>query len=300
MANTNTFPKTVSLSLYEKPMLMEDARDSVDWKPLFTHGTMKAGSWQTYQIVGFGEADRREELEPITFEEPGELDAITFTAIEYVKGFMISQRLKEDNTQIPDILGKWAKSIGRIMRLAREKSAMSIFHNAFDVSYPGYDGVELCGTHTTYSGDTLDNDFPATSYGWDTKWDLIKYFRYQMVDERNLPMSADPWCWILHPSLEDVHEAIMKSPGKYDEADLHANTLKDKGTKVVYDRHASSTTAYFLMAKEQRDAMHFRIKVPVETKWHEAFVNLGHLNRNRQRFAYGFSDHRYIVGSPGA
>jgi len=298
--NTITFAKAVALTKYEEPMLIEDGRDSVNWKPLFTHGKMKANSWQTFQITGFGEADQRSELQAVTFEEAAELDPITFTAIGFVKGFVVSEELIDDNIQITNLLGKWSTSVGRVMRLAREKSAMSIFNNAFDVAYPGWDGVELCGTHTTYSGDTLDNDFPATSFDWDTYWDLIRYFTYQMIDERGLPMSAEPWQMVMHPILQERWEAIMKSPGKYDTGDNHANTLKDKQTKVTFNRHASSTTAYFMMSKEQRDHFHFRIKKAVETKWHEAFVNIGKLCRNHQRFAFGFSDHRYIVGSPGA
>jgi len=296
--NTIDFAKTVGLTEYERPMLLESAKDEWPYKECFSIGKMDKGQWQTYQHTGFGAANITNELELVQFDEAHELDPITFTAIKYTKGFVVSEELEEDNTQIKGLLGLWAKSVGRAHRYAVNVATTSIFNNAFDPNYVGWDGVELCGTHTTDSGQTIDNDFPAASFGWDTVWDMVKYFDYQIYDEAGLPLTGSPAKLILHPSLRDTAEAIFKSPGKYDSTDLHANTLKAV-CNPIYNRLLSSTTAFFMLGSDMKDFLHLRHRKPVTTKWNDAFENIGRKCRTHQRFSYGFSDYRQMVGNPG-
>lgn len=299
--NTITFAKTVGLTEYEEPMLIESQKESWDWKKIFTVAKMNKRQWQTYQYTGFGEANLSDELEAVTFEPAYELDPITFTAVKYTKGFMVSEELEEDNTQIKSLLRDWARSVGRSHRYAREVCAASLLNNAFTASTAtyGWDGVEMCGAHTTTSGTSIDNDLGPTSLSWDTLWDMRKYFQYSIFDEAGLPITDNPMYLVGHPALGDTVEAILKSPGKYDEADLHANTMKDAFTWIPC-RLLSSQTAYFVLGEEMKSHLHFRVKKDVTTVWKDAYENIGRKCRTHQRFAYGFSDYRFIVGNPGA
>ena len=114
--NTATFAKTVGLSLYEKPLKIEADKDEWPYKEAFTVGTMKDGSWQTYQFTGVGAANLTGELELVQFDEAEELDPIVSTAVKYTKGFVISNELEEDNRQIKGFLGAMGKSVGRAHR----------------------------------------------------------------------------------------------------------------------------------------------------------------------------------------
>ena len=297
--NTITWAKTVGLTMYEKPMILEAKKDEWEYKKLFSVGKMDKGQWQTYQHAGFGAANLTDELELVQFEDASELDPVVLTAVKYTKGYVVSEELEEDNTQIPGLLGSWAKSVGRGHRYAVNVSTASIFNNAFSSSYTGWDGVEMCGSHTTNSGTTIDNDLGPSSFSWDTYWDMVKYFDYQIYDEAGLPMTDTPRYLVLHPSQRDVVEAINKSPGKYDSADLHANTLKGI-SEPVYCRLLDSTTAFFLVGEMMKDHLLFKQRKPVTTKWSDAFENIGKKCRTHQRFAYGFTDYRFVVGNPGA
>ena len=297
--NTATFAKTVGLSLYEKPMMIEATKDEWEYKKAFTVGTMKNGSWQTYQYTGLGAANLTGELELVQFDEAQELDPIVFTAIKYTKGFVISEELEDDNRQIKGFLGSMGKSVGRAHRYAINVATSSVFNNAFNSTYDGWDGVELCGSHTTASGDTIDNDLGPSSLSWDTYWEMMRYFDYGIVDEQGLPLTDTPKMFVTHPYNRELMEAILKSPGRFDRTDLHANTLKDT-TEVVYNRLLSSTTAFFMMGSNMKEHLHLRIRKPVKTVWDNAFENIGRKCRTHQRFSYGFSDHRYVAGNPGA
>ena len=297
--DTTTFAKTVGLTKYTKPMIIESRKPSWEWGKIFKAGTMEAGTWQTYQYTGFGAAHETDELEAVQFDEAYELDPIVLTAVKYTKGFMVSEEMEEDNQQIPALLTNWARSIGRVQRYAREVCMASIFNNSFDSSYDGWDGVELCGSHTTNSGTTIDNDLGPTSLAWDTLWDQLKYFDYQIYDEAGLPITGTAKYLVTHPVNRDTVEAILESPGKYDTADRHANTLAGSVTPI-YCRLLSSQTAYWIVGEEQMDHLHFLVKKEITSRWKDAFENIGRKNRTHQRFAYGFSDYRFIVGNPGA
>ena len=299
--NTVTFAKTVGLTDYEEPMLLESKKDDWEYTKVFSIGKMDKGQWQTYQHTGFGAANVTDELEPVLFEPAFELDPITFTAVKYTKGFILSEELEDDNTQISGLLGKWAGSIGRGHKYAKNITTASIFNNAFTASsaYYGWDGVELCGSHTTNSGQTIDNDLGPSSLDWDTLWDMAKYFEYQIYDEAGLPYTDKPKYLLTHPSNMDTVMAIKESSGRYDKTDLHANTLKAV-FEPIYCRLLTSTTAFFMLGEQAKNSLHLRQRKALTTKWNDAFENIGRKCRTHQRFSYGFSDYRCVVGNPGA
>ena len=296
--NTATFGKSVGLALYTKPHKIEADKKVFDWEKVVKDGTMDRATWQTYQFTGFGTANLTTELQKLKYESAFELDPIVFTAIKFTKNFIVSEELEEDNWQLKNLLGVWAKSTGRSQSYAREVAISSMFDNAFDSDYAGWDSVELCGSHTTNSGTTIDNDLGPSGISYDTIWDGIKYFNYQIFDEAGLPVSDTPKILQTHPKNQDVVEEVLDS--KLKDADYTINTLKGQSLTPLYNRLLSSTTAFFLHGAMQKDYMHFLQRKAVEVKWKDAFDNMGKKCRSSQRFAYGHSDYRCILGNPGA
>jgi hypothetical protein len=301
--NTSTFAKTVALTWYDKPFKIAADESVWDWKKLFSVSKMEFGQWQTYQYTGFGSANQLGELRPVVFENAYELAATTISAVKYAKGFILSEELQDDNRQIKGLLQSWAKSLGRSHSYAREVAVASVFNNAFDSSYTGFDSVELCGSHTTNSGTAIDNDLGPSSISYSTIWDMVKYFNYQIYDEAGLPVSDVPIYIQTNPANQDVLDEILKTRGpnrsKPDSADNNANVLPDRLTPV-YNRLLTSTTAYFMHGKKMKDHLIFKQRKPMSVKWKDAFENFGRKCRTGQRFGYGFTDYRFLVGNPGA
>lgn len=297
--NTATFAKTVGLTKFEKPMLIQSAKQAWDWKKLFTMGKMNAGTMQFYQYTGFGQAEQLGELQLVPFDQAYELDPVTLTAVKFVKGYMISEELEDDNQQIGDLLGQWARSLGRSHAYARDLCAASIFNNAQSASYTGWDGLALLSdSHSTQSGTTIDNLYTATSFSWDVAWDLRKYFMYSIFDEAGLPITDEEEYLVYHPSLSDTVEPLYKSAKRYDVTDNEENQLKQP--TLVPCRLLSTTTNYFMLGSEMKNYLQFRQRRAIRTAWEDAFQNMGRFCRVDQRFAYGFTDYRFCIGSTGA
>jgi len=298
--NTITFANTVGLTKFEKPMKIEADRKVWDWEKVFTTGRMSAGQIKFYQYTGLGSAQLINELQAVPFENAHELDPITLTAVKFAKGFIVSDELIDDNQQISDFLGSLASSLGISHAHARDYCSASIFTNAFSTSYTGWDSKPLCeDDHTTVHGETIDNEYTATSVAWDSLWDMRKYFMSSLYTEDGTELSDEPKYLVCHPSVMDTVEAILTSPGKYDEADLHANTLRNFVTPI-YCRLLGTSTYYFMLGSKMKEYLQFRQKKDVETKWSDAFENIGKKCRTYQRFAYGFTDYRFVIGSAGA
>lgn len=297
--NTVTFSKTVGLTKFEKPMLIQSQERAWDWKKLFTMGKMNAGTMQFYQYTGFGQAEQLGELQLVPFDQAYELDSVTLTAVKYVKGFMLSEELEDDNQQIGDLLGQWGRALGRSHAYAQDLCAASIFNNAQSSSYTGWDSLALLSnSHSTQSGTTIDNLYAASTFSWDVAWDLEKYFAYQIYDEAGLPITDEPAYLVYHPVLRDTVQPLYKSPQRYDVNDNEVNTLKKM--QLVECKLLSTTTNYFMLGSEMKNYLQFRQRRPLRTAWEDAFQNMGRFCRTDQRFAYGFTDYRFIIGSTGA
>lgn len=297
--STSTWSKTIGLTKFEKPMLIQSSKPAWDWQKLFTMGKMNAATMQFYQYTGFGSAEQLGELELVPFEDAYELDSVTLTAVKYVKGFVLSEELEEDNTQISDFLSQLSSAIGRAHAYARDLCAASILNNAQSASYTGWDSLALLSnSHSTNSGTTIDNLYTAASFSWSVARDLEKYFSYSIFDEAGLPISTKPKYLAFHPSIRDTVYPMYRSPMRYDVTDNEVNTL-DK-VELVECRLLSTTTNYFMLSEEMKNYLQFRQRRPIRTKWQDAFQNMGRFCRVDQRFAYGFTDYRFIIGSTGA
>jgi hypothetical protein len=182
----------------------------------------------------------------------------------------------------------------------RDISAATPFNRAFNSSYPLWDDTELCGAHTTHSGDTFTNELTAASIGPDSIWLMVNHFETSMLNQQGQYVRDTPKYIIAHPSKRKLVEVALESSLESGTMDNDKNVLKGRGLIPIYCRYLTTSTNWFIAgSKFKSDALWFT-REGVTTAMEDDFDLMGSKIRTHQRYAYGIRDHSHIVGNQGA
>lgn len=292
---TAAWSKAVSLKFYEKPFIINAMEKIFDYDKLFTIGVQTDQQWQTFQYAGFDRVGEVPELQLVPFSDAYELSPIIFTAVKYAAGFVFSEEMEEDNRNIGSWLPSLAKAQSDEFKYAEQIAMTSIFENAFDSNYSGWDGVELCGTHTTNNGATYTNYGGVLDISFSAVWDAADYFSSTVINEAGLPVKDVPYCIHYNPTRDRIVEKILKNTWEPDSSDRNVNTL-NKFKMIPCPNRLLTSGKWFVHGKKMKDFLHFRRRKPITMKWDDAYQNIGRMCRVHERFSKGFSDSRFIFG----
>ncbi len=142
------------------------------WEPIYTRVCNVASSTRSEEmhseITGLGLVPVLGEHAPVTYDDPIQVFDTTFSHLQYGLANETSEVMIED-----DQYGKIAmapRNLSISMKETVETDAANIWNRAFNSSYTGGDGIELCSTsHVLVGGGTFANrptndaDLSATS-----------------------------------------------------------------------------------------------------------------------------------------
>ena len=114
-------------------------------------------------LVGFGNAPTKTEGQGVSFDTASESYSARYTHETVALAFALTEEAIEDN--LYDRLGaRYTKALARSMAHTKQVKAAAILNNAFNSSFTGGDGKELCATdHPLSSGGTLSNELSTAA-----------------------------------------------------------------------------------------------------------------------------------------
>lgn len=304
MAMTHAqFANTVSIQFFQPAFRVGREDDAWDWKSQYTMKTSTRSGEQQFSIGSLGAAAVTGINEVVHFMDLSEQDKTTWTHTTFTAGVQLPKQLIEDS-QYVDFLKEAGAGLGKSHSYVRSLYAAYPFIRAFDSTYPMFDGVELCGSHTNQNGDTIDNDQASQSIDWQGIWDHVMYFEYGMVDEAGLPYGDDPADLVFHPSeLPEVRKAL-EAVWEPDTGHRNPQTLSKYNINAIPCRFLTATSSvypWFLTGKKFKADMIFwnRLSPTVEQSDEAGFTTYGILFRSRQRFSCGPKHYIHVNGNPG-
>jgi hypothetical protein len=112
-------------------------------------------------LVGFGNAPTKSEGSGIEFDSANEAYTARYSHETVALAFALTEEAIEDN--LYDRLGaRYTKALARSMAHTKQVKAAAVLNNAFNSSFSGGDGIELCATdHPLAGGGTFRNE-PTT------------------------------------------------------------------------------------------------------------------------------------------
>jgi|TARA_R100000654_G_scaffold30149_1_gene54801 hypothetical protein len=253
-------------------------------------------------LSGFGNAQTKSEGAGVAFDDANEVYTSRYTMETISLAFALTEEAMEDN--LYDQLGRrYTRALARSMSHTKQIKAAAVLNNAFDSSFTGGDGKELCATdHPLGGGGTFRNEFTVAADLNETSLENALIDISQFVDERNMIVALRGMKLIVPPALQFVADRLLESTLRTGTSDNDINAIKNMGMLpegYTINHFLTDTDAFFLKTDAPNGFKYFE-RTPLSTSM-EADFDTGNMRyKARERYAFGFSDPRCVFGSPGA
>ncbi len=252
-------------------------------------------------LSGFGNAGVKPEGQSINYDAATETFTARYTHETLALAFSITEEAIEDNLY-DRLASRYTKALARSMANAKQVKAANVLNRAFNSSYTGGDGLELCSTaHVIVSG-TEQNELSTAADLNETSLEQALIDIAALTDERGLKIAAKGNKMIVPSALQFTAERLLKSPNRVGTADNDINATKNLGMipqGYTVNHYLTDTDAWFIKTDVPNGLKHF-VRAPIKTAMEGDFDSGNVRYKARERYSFGWSDWRGIFGSPGA
>ena len=253
-------------------------------------------------LVGFGNAQTKSEGQSVQFDNATEHYTSRYTHETVTLAFALTEEAMEDN--LYDRLGaRYTKALARSMAHTKQVKAAATLNNAFDSSFTGGDGKELCATdHPLQNGGTFANELSTAADLNETSLENSLIDISTLTDDRGMIIALRGTKLIVPPQLQFVADRLLESTLRPGSSDNDVNAIKNMGMLpegYTINHFLTDTDAFFIKTDAPNGFKHFE-RLPLATSM-EADFDTGNMRyKARERDSFGFSDPRCVFGSPGA
>lgn len=252
-------------------------------------------------ISSFGLAAVKPEGQAFPYDEENQAFLTRYTHVVYGLGFIITRELFEDD-QYGVVGQRRAKGLAFSMRQTKEIVGANVYNRAFNSSFTGGDGKEMCATdHPNYAGGTWANELSTAADLSESALEQACIDIMKWENDRGLKVAIMPESLIIPPDLAFEAERILSSTYRVGTADNDINALNAMGKfrNVVVNHYLTDADAWFIRTNApdglkffERRSMQFGIDNDFDTE-NAKF-------KATERYSAGWTDPRGIFGSPGA
>ena len=281
---------------------MEYSRYENQHAEIFDTETSDRAFEEEVMLSGFGAAPTKSEGGSIAFDDAQEAYTSRYNHETVALGFSITEEAVEDNLY-DRLSSRYTRALARAMARTKQVKAAAILNNAFNSSFKGGDGKELCATdHPLTNGGTFANEpsTPADLNETSLEDALISIAGF--TDERGLIIALKGQKLIIPRQLQFVAERLMVSNLRVGTADNDTNAIRSMGLLpegYVVNDYLTDTDAFFIKTDAPNGLKHFE-RLAMSTNMEPDFDTGNMRYKARERYSFGFSDPRCVFGSPGA
>jgi len=253
-------------------------------------------------LSGFGAAPTKSEGTAVTYDDAQEVYTARYTMETIALAFSITEEAVEDNLY-DRLSARYTKALARSMSQTKQVKAAAVLNNAFDSTYTGGDGLELCSTaHTLLNGNTFRNELSTAADLNETSLEQALIDIAGFVDERGLKVAVKGTRMIVPKELQFTSDRLLESTLRPGTADNDINALRNMGMLpegYAVNHFLTDTDAWFVRTDAPNGLKGFN-RTAVRTSMEGDFDTGNVRYKARERYVFGWSDPRGIFGSPGA
>ena len=281
---------------------MEHARYDNEWKEIFATENSDRAFEEEVELSGFGNAKVKDEGESVEFDDAQEAFTSRYTHETIALAFSITEEAVEDNLY-DSLSSRYTKALARSMANAKEVKGANVLNRAFNSSFTGGDGLELCSAaHITVAGGTYKNELSTAADLNETSLEQAMIDIAGFIDNRGLKVAVKARKMIIPVNLQFIAERLLKTDLRVGTSDNDINASKSMNVVpegYTINHYLSDTDAFFIITDAPNGLKYFN-RAPVKTSM-EGDFNTGNVKyKARERYSFGWSDPRGIFGSPGA
>ena len=274
-----------------------------EFKDLFDTDTSKQNYEEDVQVTGFGLVPVKTEGQGTMYDSEIQGFVTRYTHVAYALGYIVTKEEIDDNLY-EQVAKKRAAALALSFRQTKENVAANIYNRAFNSTYKGGDGVELCSvSHTNTTGGLWANkpvvDVDLSEAALEDACIAIM----GLQNDRGLLVAIQPHS--LHVPRQEVfnaqrilHSSYQTTNGNNDINVIHSGNYIPGGFKV--NHYFSSPHAWFIrntipggtgMKHYERHQIMFDQDNDFDTMNAKA--------KGYERYSFGWSDPRAIWGVNG-
>ena len=280
---------------------LEYGRYENQHEEIFTKETSDRAFEEEVMLSGFGNASVKSEGSAVTFDNAQETYTSRYQHETVALAFAITEEAIEDNLY-DRLASRYTKALARSMANTKQVKAANVLNRAFNSSFAGGDGKELCATdHPTIFG-TVSNELATSADLSETSIEQALIDIAAFTDERGLKIAAQGVKLVIPSELQFTAERIMKSTNRVGTADNDINAVRNMGMipqGYTVNNYLTDTDAFFIITDVPNGMKYFE-RSPIKTSMEGDFDTGNVRYKARERYSFGFSDFRGIFGSPGA
>lgn len=252
--------------------------------------------------TGLGMASRKSEGNSIAYDEESQAFLTRYVHFVYGLGFIITRELYEDD-QYGQVGDRRSRALAMSMRQTKETVGANVLNRAFNSSYTGGDGKELCAIdHPNYSGGTWSNELSTAADLSEASLEQAVIDIAKWKNDRGLKIKVMPEKLIIPVDLQFEAERILQSPYRVGTADNDINALKQMGKfpgGIVINHFLTDTDAWFIKTNIP-DGLKYFTRRKMAFAVDNEFSTENAMFKATERYSFGWTDPRALYGSPGA
>lgn len=260
------------------------------------HNSNKRNEKDSY-VTGLGLMPSKGEGVAVTFDDPAQGYDTTYTHSTYALGYKVTAEMYED--ELYNLVDKWNSALATSAYQRIETDAANIFNRAFNSSYTGGDGTELCATdHTLIHGGTEQNELSTDADLSETTLEQAIIDIEDTVDDRGLMVGLKPRYLLVPTELQFDAAEILKSVYKPYTADNEINALVGKGLEIIVWPFLTGDDDSFIICDNHE--LNFFWRRPLNFYQGNDFETRDAKFVADMRYSVGWSDWRGVYGMKGA
>jgi len=252
-------------------------------------------------LSGFGTAPVKSEGGAISFDAAQETFTARYSHETIALAFSITEEAIEDNLY-DKLAARYTRALARSMSQTKQIRAASVLNNAFSTSNPIGDGSALCAAdHPSISGNQ-SNVLATASDLNETSLEQMLIDIAGFTDERGLKIAVRGMKLIIPKELQFIAERVLNSALRPGTADNDTNALKSMGMLpegAVVNHFLTDTDAFFVKTDAPNGFKLFQ-RTAIKTAMEGDFDTGNMRFKARERYSFGVSDWRSVIGTPGA
>lgn len=274
---------------------------SVEYKDLFETFKSSKAFEEDVGISSFGLAVVKPEGSPISYDSERQAFITRYNHVVYALGFVITREMVEDD-QYAVAGPRKAQGLAFSMRQTKEIVAANVYNRAFNSSYVGGDGKELCATdHPLFAGGTWANELSTAADLSEAALEQAHIDIAGFTNDRGLLIAVKPTKLIVPRQLIFEAKRVTAPDGRPGTDTNDVNAMKKLGLapEVVVNHYLTDTDAWFLKTNVPHGMKHWERRAD-SFDMDNDFDTENAKYKATARYSFGWTDPRGIFGSPGA
>ena len=273
----------------------------MQWRDLFDSEESSMHREEEVLMPGFGLAPIKTEGGSIAYDTTSQGYTSTYNHVEYGLGFVVTRKAIDDNQYERKALGQ-TRDLAFSFRQTKENVGANVYNRAFNSSYTGGDGKELCATDHPIQGGTLSNELATPADLSEAALEDACVQIMGFVNDRGLAISVRPRALIVPRQLVFEAQRILKSQLQSGTSNNDVNALRSlgifpDGAKV--NQYLTDADAWFIRTDVKNGMKHFQ-RISPEFAQDKDFDTDNLKYKGYERYSFGWTDPRAVMASAGA